>query len=61
MAQILRSPSIQTAAQDPRVERAMEAYIQRRQLLNRIERQNVVIAVLLIALGLMAGIMAVMP
>ena len=57
MAQVLRFPSIQTAAQDPQVRAIVEAYETRQELRRTIRRQNAVIA----ALVLVIGFMAVMP
>lgn len=54
MAQVLRFPSIQTAAQDPRVLAIVEAYETRQELRRTIRRQNAVIAALVLVIGFMA-------
>ena len=57
MAQLLRFPSIQTAAQDPQVRAIVEAYETRQELRATIRAQRVMIW----ALVAVIVVMAVMP
>ena len=54
MAQVLRFPSIQTAAQDPRVRAIVEAYETRQELRATIRAQRVMIWALVAVIGFMA-------